>query len=462
MKEKYLIAILFAILLFFGWLVAGEVLQQAAKPVIWTLVGVLMLTLLVIGWIIIETARTRKSQLLRDRKIAVAETLQAEAEAAQKQVMVITAPKGHQLVVRDADPDSHYRQLHLNPMPVVNAHYEQPTDLQIGLYREYQSSGSASSGNELVIDQPPDIAILDQFSPDWMQKLILPAPHVHYCGPTLSGKTTLANHQLTHIRQNHQNAQFYLLNPKHTAARKPFIVEPDYNDISQAIEGLQVFNGLLHKRKNDPNLSRDSYKIVFIIDEWDWIHQVYRQQAVSLLTPLVKVGADLNIQVILIGQSPLTGDTGLSSSFYHNMVRVAIWSEGTRLLNNYPLDKKYKAPLTAQYEQLKNLAQSYENQAGHLLRYCVVIPMTKNPSVQVIPMLSDPETIKQKRLAATTEKPNSDEMKVFLAWRSVVKNDRPSWNKLHHLVTGTTTNISQSQRIKYLELFEKYGIEPHL
>lgn len=444
-----------ALIILLAYTSASEALGRAMPIAIYMIVGIGILVALVWGgvtcFIRIEQARTFRVQLLRDRRLATAEVMKAEAEAA---VMVITAPKGHQLVVRDGDEKSHYRQLHLNPMPVVNAHYEKPTELQIQMYQQYQ--GLSASDSPMVIDQPPNIDILNQYSPDWIQSLILPAPHIHYCGATRSGKTMLANHHLTNIIEKNPDVEIRLMNPKHTAARKPFIIKPDYNDIEQVLDGLQVFNAVMIKRKNDPTLNSNSHKIVFIIDEWDWIYETYGHSATRLLIPLIKVGAELNLQVILIGQSPLTGDTGLSQSFYHNMVRVAIWQEGARLLNNYPLDRKYKAPLMARYEELKSLAASYKNETGQELRYCVTVPMAGNPSVQVIPFLEDPQPIKRKALSSAA--PNPEEMKIFRAWQRVVKKGNGSLNKLHHEVTGTKTNRSQKQAEYYKSLFKKYNV----
>jgi hypothetical protein len=451
------LAFISLLIILLAYISASDALGRAMPVVIYVVSGISIVVAIVWGivtcFIRVEQARTFRAQLLRDRKLAAAEVMKAEAEAA---VMVITAPKGHQLVVRDGDKKSHYRQLHLNPMPVVNARYEKPTDLQVQMYRQYQG---LPAGEPIVIDQPPN-DVLNQYSPDWLRSLILPAPHVHYCGATRSGKTMLANHHLTSIAEKNPKAEIRLINPKHTAARKPFIINPDYSDIEQVLEGLQVFNSLMLKRKNDPALNGDSHKIIFVIDEWDWIYETYGNSATRLLIPLVKVGAELNLQVLLIGQSPLTGDTGLSQSFYHNMVRVAIWQEGARLLNNYPLDRKYKAPLMARYEELKSLAASYKNETGQELRYCVTVPMAGNPSVQVIPFLEDPQPIRQKALPTVRPLPGSYDMSVCQAWYKVSQNKSPSGNKMHQLITGNDVRINGRQKQNYIKILKKYGFEP--
>ena len=455
-----------ALIILLAYVSAEETLGLAMPMVVWAGAGALATVAaawtIATVWIKTQQVRALTAQYDRDRELAKADIIKAQAEAAKAQVMVLTAPKDHQLVVREETSNEHvqFTQLHLNPSRYVNGHPVAPTEQEMQVYQSYHRGNVPSAGEAMVIDQPPSTDILSQYSDDWLESIVLPAPHVHYCGATRSGKTMLSNHHLTNILKTNPATEIRLINPKHTAARKPFIINPDYTDIDQVLEGLQMFNAIMIKRKNDPALSKDSHKIIFVIDEWDWIYETFGQAATRLLIPLVKVGAELNLQVVLIGQSPLSGDTGLSQSFYHNMVRVAIWQEGARLLNNYPLDKKYKTPLMAKYESLKNIASEFGS--DNKLRYCVVVPMSGNPSVQVIPHHTDPLTIKQKALPAIMASTEEQERvrHIYTALKKVEALPNPSLNKLHHEVSGTDTNINQRQRQSYLETLEKYRI-PH-
>jgi hypothetical protein len=198
---------------------------------------------------------------------------------------------------------------------------------------------------------------------------------------------------------------------------------------------------------------------VFVIDEWDWIYLTYGKEAVNLLLPLIKVGAELRIQVLLIGQSPLSGDTGLSQSSYHNMVRVAIWQEGQRLLRDYPLDKKYKAPLMARYEQLKDMAPQFLADTKQELRYCTVVPMAGNPTVEVIPFLSDPQSITAD-IPKRAAKPTPEERKILIPWWKIKDTDFSATDLHKKIRPELTSKPSKVQLNKYRDTIRKFGYDP--
>lgn len=452
------------LLLALVYLFAGEALA-IAMPIIFYSGSILAIITGLVSWLGFcylrwKMIRARASELDRDVEIAKAEIIRAQAEAEKEQVMVITARRDDQIMVRDPHDRSSYRKLHLDPGR-TNGHYENPTQLQIQLYSQFHGL-PAGNHDEVIIDQPSDLDSLSQYDTDWLQTLVLPAPHVHLCGASGSGKTMLANHILVHIKETCPGAEFYLLNPKHTAARAPFIIEPTYDDVEQAEEGLRYFINLMEKRRHDPNFSQSSRKIIFVIDELDYIKDMRGKGVTRLVNPLVKMGRELNIKVIVIGQSPLSDDTGLSQSSFYNMCRVAIWREGERLLKDNPMEKKNKAPLVAQYETLKAMSPQYKLQTGGKLRYCLVTPLNGNPSVQVIPHLEDPVT-GQKRLSnppAPRPPSGSFDLKVCQAWYQVSSNKSPSGNKMHKIITGGDVNINSRQKKTYIQTLKKYGLEP--
>jgi len=431
--------------------VAGKELKIAASALVWvgSTCAIISTCVLIMYW---TNKLHCKSRLNR------AEAMAAEAEAKQKSVMVVTAPKDHQVMINDPDPESYYRFMHLNVGTHMNGRYETPPNEQYQVYQSYHGSKNKEDliiyGQDSLSEKAPKTRV------DWLRTIVLNAPHIHYCGATRSGKTTLANHHIANILKQDPKAEIFLLNPKDTAARKPFIVPANYTDIGEALIGLENFNRILRQRKDDPNLKLDSPKIVFVIDEYDWIYDTYRQEAVRLLCPLIKVGAELNIQVILIGQSPLTRDTGLSQSLYFSMVRVAIWQEGARLLTHYSMSKEAKAPLKAYYDKLRADAETHEAETNTKLRYCLLVPMDSDPSVEIIPNLQDPASVNQLATSRPKTRPNDQEREILIPWWKRKNNKDFSGNKLHHAITGKKTNVSTPQLEKYRRTIKKYGEEP--
>jgi hypothetical protein len=245
----------------------------------------------------------------------------------------------------------------------------------------------------------------------------------------------------------HNNAEFYLINPKHVSYHQQWPVEPIASSIDTSLDALEKLVFMLQSRIEDADYSPVSSKVIIcIIDEWDWIYEHYKKDAVSLLRRLIKVGAELNYKVLLVGQSPLSQDTGLSGSDYHNMVRIALWAAGEKLINNLPMSAKDKAPLKAQIMQFKASPGD--------IRYGVVVPLNNQPEVKIIPNLAVDNHLLLS--APEMEKAPIDETELEVI--EILENGGSLREAARHLTGKEQHLINSSDTKKVKEIKEKHGI----
>lgn len=384
----------------------------------------------------------------------------ARAEAKQAGIITITAPQGHQLAIRDDDLDSYWRLPHLSVDTHMNGRPSgtQPNATQLAIYQQFH--GRQQSSDAVVIDQPPMAPedIMYKYNRNWLDGL-LSQYHVQITGGTGSGKTTLANEYLKLRLQQQPNGTVYLVNPKHIEGKQPFIVDPVCKDISEAMSWLAKFHQIMMDRKRQP--SRQDTPVTFVIDEWDWIYGYYGDEAARLAKALIKVGRELAISVLLIGQSPLVQDTGLSGSDYDNFCRVGILRAGEKLLNSLVMDKGQMSPYRQEFGRLKKLNDGLQPGDSGLIRYCLVTSQYGDPSIELIPHINASPVLISAPIATAKKpvaKPTPEEMKIFRAWRDL-GGKGTSWNKVWQSVTGNQSNVSSKKAREYRQLFDKYGVK---
>lgn len=168
-----------------GYMAAYETLKYILPPILY-LGGAIATVTLFLGaiyiWIVgFWMVKTRVSELN-------ARQMMAAAEAANAQVLVIKAPKDHQLVVRDPDQRSNYRQLHLAPQSHVNGLAVAPTPAEIKVYEAYHSSGKATE--PLMIEAPAE----DTIAEIPLMPALQYADNILIVGGKGSGKTSLLQH----------------------------------------------------------------------------------------------------------------------------------------------------------------------------------------------------------------------------------------------------------------------------
>lgn len=208
--------------------------------------------------------------------------------------------------------------------------------------------------------------------------------HYKFDGVTQSGKTTLAEYVMSRISESlGGNAEYLLIDPKYLASEPSWSFEPYCKNIDEALEALLNFAEILSERREDPSFDkRTANPIFFIIDEWDWIWLKHKAKALNLLRMLLKVGAELRCFVILLGQSPLCGEsTGLNTSDFEQAVRISIGRTASKVLSipaHYPYSDR---------DQLSAEAETLNNQG---LRFALVQQHSAKASIELVPDIQKP------------------------------------------------------------------------
>jgi hypothetical protein len=240
------------------------------------------------------------------------------------------------------------------------------------------------------------------------------------------------------------NTEFYLINPKRVYHYDQWPVEPICDDIDLAVDALQKLVSMLQSRIDPTYNPVTSSNIFIIIDDWDWVYEHHKKDALTLMMRILKVGAELNFKVLLVGQSSLATKTGIDTSAALGLARIALWAEGERLINGLPMSLKDKAPLK---EQIRQLRTSPGN-----VRYGVVVPMNSRPEVKIIPNL-----IVSDRLllsAPVIEKAPADEkelevIEILENGGSLREAARHLTGKEQHLINSSDTNKVKKIKAKY-------------
>ena len=220
---------------------------------------------------------------------------------------------------------------------------------------------------------------------DWIRDLLfdsegnLRRQHISLNGKTQSGKSTLASHLMSCIAGN-QKPKIWLVNPKHIGSSPDWEgITPYCTSIDDYLAALRYFNSLLQGRCKDDFSYQAADPWFFVLEELDWAVDHHGKKAVlSLLMPLIKVGAALKITVILVGQSAQA--EYLNGSAWRQFSRIIIGSEALAFLQNpqFAYSHEVKQPLKELAEQLTEKRE----------RFALVIPFEGLPSIQVIPDLS--------------------------------------------------------------------------
>lgn len=452
-KRNVIMFLVGAILLLYIHFTIGP---QVAQSLLYAWYFILILGALI--GLALASVAIRKS--ITDWTVEIAKAKKALAEAAQAQIDVRSFPRDHQVYEFGISQHQNTHALHLDPRAYSNGQYQPPSRQELTIHQQfYQQVNYHRGGVEPEIIDMPELTINLQDN-QWIDTMILPAPHVHLCGPTISGKTTLGKYIISRMSHAANGTDFYLINPKHVASTNPWPIEPFCASIDKVLPALAKLVKMLQQRISDPNFNPATSKnVVVVIDEWDWIFEHHRQEAVRLLRQLVKVGAELNYKVILLGQSALSGDTGLSGADYYNMVRVAIWAAGEKLINYLQIPQKDKAPYKAKMLELR---QANDMSNKYTLRYALVIPLDGEPQIKIIPHIGQAELQPTRHLSGGDNrprlqaalKPDEDEQQVIDLW-----TEHRNWSKVHQIKNGTEAYPGGSNIKHYKSILDKWGVD---
>jgi hypothetical protein len=173
----------------------------------------------------------------------------------------------------------------------------------------------------------------------WILKMMfgsdgLKRQHYKIEGVSQSGKTTFVEYLLSLISDEDPTTEKLLIDPKYRKAKPNWSFLPYCADIAKVPKALIDFVSEVEERQQSETDFADQFPKIFVIDEWDWIFTDHGKDALRNLRKLIKVGAELRCYVVLLGQSPLAKDTGLSTSDFDQMVRISIGKVAMKVLNN--------------------------------------------------------------------------------------------------------------------------------
>jgi hypothetical protein len=205
--------------------------------------------------------------------------------------------------------------------------------------------------------------------------------HYKIDGVTQSGKTTFAEHLLTILSRENELAEKLLIDPKYRKGKPNWSFNPYCSDIEKVLKALDDFAKEITLRQQSDEDFGSMPPIIFIIDEWDWIYTEHGKSAVTKLRKLIKVGAELGCYCVVLGQSPLSGDTGLSTSDFDQLVRISIGKSAIKVLNNpsqFPFNNR--AELLLKAEALYSSGQ----------RFALVQEHGVAPRLELVPNIQKP------------------------------------------------------------------------
>lgn len=256
---------------------------------------------------------------------------------------------------------------------------------------------SITNTNNVVVKPPQTIAqprtsrtvddgeLMDETG-NWIGKMLMDGDNLkrqHYKidGVTQSGKTTFAEHLLSILSSKDPDTEKLLIDPKYRKGKPNWSFSPYCSDIEKVPTALDHFAKEIVERQQ----SEDDYgampPIVFVIDEWDWIYTEYGKNAVTKLRKLIKVGAELGCYVVLIGQSPLSTDAGLSTSDFDQLVRISIGKSAIKVLGN---------PAQFPFRNRDELLAKAETLFNNGDRFALVQEHGVTPRLEVIPQIVKP------------------------------------------------------------------------
>ena len=227
----------------------------------------------------------------------------------------VIAPKGHQIIYRER---GEHKQIHLTPKFYSNGHYEEPTQAELAAYAIYHGKSNSRQQKELPL--------LIEGQAEEKQRTVFDVVNtgVHFSliGPTDSGKTTLANHIIDHIKAS----KTYVLDPhaKFNVWSHNCLIRQSYDDIQFTLE--QAFVEMSSRYDKGPG---NYESILLAIDEWPAII-AERPDCENYISRISREGRKVDVRLLLLSQSDQIGEIGLSVALRNNFVKIELLPELTQ------------------------------------------------------------------------------------------------------------------------------------
>lgn len=230
--------------------------------------------------------------------------------------------------------------------------------------------------------------VIDEWLPDILAKVI----HLKLDGETQSGKSTCVANICSVLSCIYKDAEFISVDPKYPLSLAGIAPEslaswqriPKYPRIDNALAGLQELADTVRLRLELAGQDvaagkpiRKFPKIVFVVDEIDWIALEYSKEAIDLLQVGLKVGAALNVVVVYLGQTPRCSKLKMTKDDFRNSTNISLGSNIPDAIETYIFDEDYKRELLDLYWQEMNKDNIY---------ICLVSQKGKKPFLGQLPL----------------------------------------------------------------------------
>lgn len=213
---------------------------------------------------------------------------------------------------------------------------------------------------------------IDPESCRWIEHFVKSSFHFRVCGSTGAGKSVFVKNLLDLVAAKfkipHIEDFVRIIDPKFTDAKNWGKFIPAYQTIEQAYQGICDMEEMMKERlaiaqtaANAKQPAPDFFPIFWIIDESDWVMTEHKRKGIqNKFRTVLKVARALKIIVIFLGQSPLCSTLGLFKSDFDNCGSIFLgYKTAIRALDDMKGNKKQKAELTAQLEELREMNDAY-------------------------------------------------------------------------------------------------------
>ena len=283
--------------------IAFETVQMAANAIVWLIV-VSLVVLIVSGLALM----TLYLLMFVEKYLTVKEQRQKIGRD------IITTNDG-KVIIRDNDPHSTWRQIHLNPNPYVNGHYEQATEQQVKVFNAVMARRKGEKLPLLIEGQASEKqrTIFD---------VVDTGVHFSLIGATNSGKTTLANHIIDYLKTD----KIYACDPhaKFNIWSSQCQIVQNYTDIQHTLHS--AFVEMTSRYDQGPS----NYESILIaIDEWPAIIAEC-PDCEQYISRISREGRKVNIRLLLLSQSDQIGEIGLSVALRNNFIKIELVPELTQ------------------------------------------------------------------------------------------------------------------------------------
>lgn len=323
-----------------------------------------------------------KENLLRQAKLPQLATGISRTETYANRIINYLYSKGIEADYADSWEEYSYDLIRL--IPKNGASLKQFKDLTEELQLELRLSHSPSFDitqgciqiriDTRLIDtdkntKPAKLQLIDG---EWLPEIAAKIIHGKMDGETQSGKSTFVQNLGNILSNFYKGAEFISIDPKYPLSLNwdselaDWQRKPKFAGIERALNGLTELSNTVKNRLQLVTLDvqegkkpRKFNKIVYLVDEIDWVILEYGKDATDLLQVGLKVGAALDVIVIYFGQTPRCSKLKMTKDDFRNSTNISLGSNIPDAIETYVFDEGYKKELLELYWHESNKGNIY-------------------------------------------------------------------------------------------------------